>query len=54
MRFEWVDTYEYLGMGLDTTSGGHEEVQRKTSAANICLLWNAETTFQVKNPIKKK
>lgn len=36
-RFERVDIFKYLGVGLDTTNGRHEEVQRRVGAANICF-----------------
>lgn len=34
MSFERVENFKYLGVGLDITSGGHEEVQRRISTAN--------------------
>ncbi|KAL4096476.1 hypothetical protein QTP88_021422 [Uroleucon formosanum] len=37
MRFERVETFKYLGVGLDTTNGGHNEVQRRITAANRCF-----------------
>jgi len=37
MRFERVYTFKYLGVGLDTTNGGHNEVQRRITAANRWL-----------------
>jgi hypothetical protein len=37
MRFERVETFKYLGIGLDTINGGHIEVQRRITAANRCF-----------------
>jgi len=37
MRFERVGTFKYLGLGMDTTNGGHNEVQRRITAANRCF-----------------
>lgn len=37
MRFERVETFKYLGVELDTTNGGHNEVQRRITAVNRCF-----------------
>jgi hypothetical protein len=37
LRFERVETFQYLGVGLDTTNGGHNEIQRRITAANKCF-----------------
>lgn len=38
MRFERAETFKYLGVGQDTTRGGHEEVQRRVGVANRYFL----------------
>jgi hypothetical protein len=37
MSFERVEFFKYLAVGLDTTSDGHNEVQRRITAANRCF-----------------